>query len=201
MQIQILLFDGFNELDALGPWEVLQAAARSGADLRTELVRLDSATVTSANGLQLHVVRRLEPDEPPDLLLLPGGGWLVDAEEGTWAAMQRNRIAAVVAALHRGGATVAAVSTGVMFLAASGLLRARPATTHHQALEELRSFGAEIVRERVVDDGDLITSGGMTSGLDAAVWLVERYATPAIARTVEQLLEFERHGEVWRRSG
>jgi putative intracellular protease/amidase len=74
MHIRILVYDGFNELDALGPFEVLQAAAAAGADLRTELVRLEHASVTSAHGLQLHVPARLEPDEPPELLLLPGGG-------------------------------------------------------------------------------------------------------------------------------
>jgi hypothetical protein len=95
MRIQILLFDGFDELDALGPLEVLHAAADAGAELRPELVRLGSATVTSGFGLQLHVSTPVEADAPPALLLLPGAGWLVDAEPGGWAEMQRDRIATV----------------------------------------------------------------------------------------------------------
>lgn len=200
MQIQILVYDGFDELDALGPFEVLQVATAAGADLRTGLVRLGSATVTSAHGLQLHVPGHLDPDSPPELLLLPGGGWLSRAEQGSWAEVQRGRIAAAVATLHGAGTTMAAVCTGAMFLAACGLLRGRSAITHHAAIEELQGAGAEIVRARVVDDGDIITSGGVTSGLDLALWLVERYAGPALAHSVEQRLEHERRGTVWRRS-
>jgi transcriptional regulator GlxA family with amidase domain len=201
MRIQILLLDGFDELDALGALEVLHAAAGAGAELRAELVRLDSATVTSAFGLQLHVATRLEADEPPALLLLPGAAWLANAGRGTWAARQRDRVAALVAALHRNGATLAAVRTGAAVLGAAGLLRGRAATTDHQAIDELRAHGAEIVPERVVDEGDVVTCGGMASGLDLAFWLVERYASPAVAQAVERQLGYERRGTVWRRSG
>jgi transcriptional regulator GlxA family with amidase domain len=201
MRIQILLFDGFDELDALGPLEVLHAAAGAGAGLRPELVRLGSATVTSGFGLQLHVSTPVEADAPPALLLLPGAGWLVDAEPGGWAEMQRSRIAAVVAALHRNGATLAAVGTGATVLAAAGLLRGRAATTDLRALDEIQAHGAEIVNERVVDDGDILTCGGRTSGLDLALWLVERYASSAAAEAVARRLGHERQGGVWRRPG
>src|SRR5919108_177163 len=115
MRIDIILFDGFDELDAIGPFEVLRNAEGLGGDLLPALV-----------------------------------------------ARARDR-----------GTAVGSVCTGAMILAAAGLVQGRPATTHHSAIEDLRGAGATIVDgARVVDDGDLITAGGVTSGLDLALWLV-----------------------------
>jgi transcriptional regulator GlxA family with amidase domain len=86
-----------------------------------------------------------------------------------------------------------------MLLAAAGLTQGRHATTHHVAREALRATGAVLVDARVVDDGDLITTGGITSGLDLALWLVEREAGAALALELERHLEYERRGTVWRR--
>jgi transcriptional regulator GlxA family with amidase domain len=199
MRIQILLYDGFDELDALGPFEVLHAAVAAGAKLEVELARLDRATLTSARGLQLHVVGRLDPESPPALLVLPGGGWLSRATRGAWAEVERGRIAARALEFHRSGTILASVCTGAMFLASAGLLRDRPATTHRGARDDLEAAGARFVEARVVDDGDVITSGGITSGLDLALWIVERFAGPAVAHDVEHRIEYERRGTVWRR--
>jgi transcriptional regulator GlxA family with amidase domain len=87
-----------------------------------------------------------------------------------------------------------------MLVAAAGLLSNRPAITHHGAIEDLIAKGADIVKARVVDDGDIITAGGVTSGLDLALWLLERYFNPETAHKVEIMLEYERRGTVWRRS-
>jgi transcriptional regulator GlxA family with amidase domain len=200
MRIEILLYDGFDELDALGPYEVLRSASAAGAQVRAELVRLGrAATVTSARGLTLHVSRLLDPDHPPALLLVPGGGWIARAEHGAFAELQGSRITPVVARLHAAGTVLAAVCTGTMLLAAAGVLRGRAATTHHRAMEELAEAGVEVVPARVVDDGDVITSSGVTSGLDLALWLVERFVGPATAHRIERELEYERRGTVWRR--
>ena len=87
-----------------------------------------------------------------------------------------------------------------MLLAAAGLLEGRPATTHHTALADLRAAGADVVEARVVDDGDVVTAGGVTSGLDLVLWLVERHFGPALAVAAERELEYERRGTVWRRA-
>jgi transcriptional regulator GlxA family with amidase domain len=87
-----------------------------------------------------------------------------------------------------------------MILASTGILRGRPAITHASAIDDLRAAGAKVMQARVVDDGDVITSGGVTSGLDMSLWLVERYAGKQLANTVVQEMEHERNRDVWRRS-
>jgi transcriptional regulator GlxA family with amidase domain len=79
-----------------------------------------------------------------------------------------------------------------MLLAAAGLVQGRPATTHHAAIEDLRAAGAQIVDARFVDDGDLLTAGGVTSGLDLALHIVEKVAGASIAEQVAREIEYER---------
>jgi transcriptional regulator GlxA family with amidase domain len=79
-------------------------------------------------------------------------------------------------------------------------LRGRPAITHHGAIPDLQAAGAEVVRARVVDDCDVVTAGGVTSGLDLALWLIERFYGPKVVHAIETEMEYERRGTVWRRA-
>lgn len=200
MKAQIIIFNGFDELDAIAPFEVLRNAAAAGADIEVEFVTLDGAQeITAAHGLRVHCEMLLEIGERPDVLVVPGGNWNNRAPQGAWAEVQRGEIPAAIARLHQSGVTVASVCTGALLVAAAGLLAGRPATTNHRAVEELRATGAEIIQARVVDDNDIITAGGITSGLELALWLVERYADAQTAQAMERQLEYERRGTVWRR--
>lgn len=201
LKVQNIIFDGFDELDAIAPFEVLRSAMAIGADVQAELVTLDGSTeVVAAHGLRVRPDAKLEVDQELDILIVPGGGWGNRATQGAWAEAQRGEIPAAISRLHQNGTTIASVCTGAMLVAAAGLLKGRPAITHHVAIEELRAIGAEIVKARVVDDGDIVTAGGVTSGLDLTLWLLERYLSPQIAHEVEKELEYERRGTVWRRS-
>lgn len=199
MRIAVVVFDGFDELDAIGPLEVLRNAATMGdAGLQVDLVALDGAAeVTGSHGL---VVRTDGPLGAGrfDLLVIPGGGWNDRGAQGAWAEAERGDLPAAIAAAHRAGTVVATVCTGAMLASAAGLTRGRPAVTHHGAIEELRASGAEVVEARVVDDGDLVTAGGVTSGIDMALWLVERHFGAELADAVAAEIEHPRHGEVWR---
>ena len=200
MNIHIVLFDGFDELDAIAPFEVLKNAAAAGADVQVELVTLDDTKeITAAHGLQIHVEGRLENGPRPDILIIPGGGWNNRAPCGARTEVERGELPAAIARLHSEGTIIASVCTGAMIVASAGLTVNRPATTHHGAVEELRATGAKIISARVVDDGDLVSSGGVTSGLDLALWLVERYFGAALALQIERQLEYERRGTVWHR--
>ena len=198
MRIAVVVFEGFDELDAIGPLEVLRNAAKGGADLEVALVSLDGAAeVTGSHGLRVRPDGRLDPDRT-DLLVVPGGGWNDRAARGARAEVERGELPAAIAAAHRAGAQVATVCTGAMLATAAGLTQGRPAITHHGAVDDLRASGAQVVEARVVDDGDLVTAGGVTSGIDLALWLVERHFGAALAEAVAAEIAHPRHGEVWR---
>jgi transcriptional regulator GlxA family with amidase domain len=93
--------------------------------------------------------------------------------------------------------TVATVCGGSLALAMAGLIDGRNAATHHLGMDVLEATGVNTVHVRVVDDGDLVTAGGVTSGLDLALHLLERSYGPRVAIEVEQLFEYERRGTVW----
>ena len=191
---EIVLFDGFDELDAIGPYEVLANGAAKGGSIETRLVTLEPTDVVRAShGL------RVEPDDvlgQPDLLVVPGGGWS-NGDGGVRRAFEEGQLAEVIADTFDGGATVASVCTGAMLLAQAGLLEGRPAITHHSAVEDLAEY-ADVVDARVVDDGDVLTAGGVTSGIDLALWLLEREFDADVADAVSRLMEHERRGDVHR---
>ena len=192
MDVQIVLFDGFDELDGVGPYEVLSSAGVFGADVSVRTVTLDDVgRVEASHGL------RIEPDGrlgEPDLLVVPGGGWADDGP-GVRDEVEDGRLPEAVAERHRGGTTVASVCTGAMVLAEAGLLDGRPATTHPVAFDDLEAV-TDRIDARVVDDGDVLTAGGVTSGIDLALWLVEREFGETVADDVAENMVYERRGEV-----
>ena len=202
MRIEIVAFDGVDELDAIGRFEVLQNAAAAGADFSVRLVSWTGAReVVGAHGLRMTVEPVDGNSERPDLVVVPGGGWIARSAAGARGEVERGNIPRRLAELHLAGTHIASVCTGAMLVAAAGLLRGRRAATHHGAIEDLRAAGVEVIDARVVDDGDVVSCGGVTSGSDLALWLVERHASREIAARVEREMEYERRGEVWRRPG
>ena len=189
MKIEIVVFDGFDELDALAPYEVLRTAAAHGARIQAELVGVfGPATVTASHGARL-VVDRGMSDEA-EMVIVPGGGWFHGA--GVRDQAERGELPRLLVAAHERGAKVASVCTGAMLLAAAGLTHGRPATTHRDAFDDLAASGAQVVDARFVDDGDLLTAGGVTSGLDLALHIVETAAGAEIAEAVAREIEYER---------
>jgi transcriptional regulator GlxA family with amidase domain len=199
MNIQIVIFNGFDELDAIAPHEIWHMAKDLKPEIQVQLVTLDgSKEITASNGLRVQAEGQLAAKRP-DIVVVPGGGWMGRSPAGAWAEAQRGALPAKLAQLHRDGVVMASVCTGAMLLAAAGLLKNRSATTNRGALEELSAMGAQVVRARVVDDGDIITAGGITSGMDLTLWLVERFLGAQTAQVLEERLEYERRGTVWKR--
>ena len=207
MDIDVLLYDGFDELDGIGPYEVFDyaigyAGETSGGDAgRVRYVTLeDRETVTASHGTRVGVDGVLpdpEARDAPDLLVVPGGGWNArDEEASAWAEAQKGAIPAALADYHEAGVRIATVCTGSMLLAEVGITDGRRAVTHAGAIDDLRDAGADVVDARVVDDGDLLTAGGITSGLDLALHVVEREFGETIADRVATVTEYERRYEV-----
>lgn len=196
-RVDVLVFDGVDDLDVVAPFEVLDKARRLGADVSARLVTLaDRLAVTTQAGLRLEATGTWAPEEA-DVVLVPGGGYSSGGSVGVRAELTSGRVPAALRDAARPGLVFASVCTGALLLAAAGLVRGRPCTTHHRAVADLEAAGGRYVAARVVDDGDLVTAGGVTSGLDLGLRLVERYAGPETALTLERGMEYERRGTVW----
>lgn len=223
MHVQIILFDGFDPLDVIAPYEVLYAGGCvSGGAVSVELVSAEGPreVISGTRGLALRATAALDPGRA-GLILVPGAsgrigepGEVPDDETGTGQWQQDEYIpvllgrtlntalpALLKTAMANPQVTVSAVCGGSLVLAMAGLLEGRHATTHHMGLDLLDATGVHVVRARVVDDGDLITGADVTSGLDLALYLLEREIGPQIARAVEDLFAHERRGTVWRHQG
>lgn len=197
MDLCIVIFDGFEELDTIGPYQVFGIAADFQPDFTVSLRTLEAAeSVTAAHGLDVVPDGRLD-DIDPDIVVVPGGGWNDRRDAGAWAEAEGGAIPEALTRLHDRGSTVAGVCTGVMLLARAGLIDGRPAVTHADALDDLRDDGAEVVDARVVDDGDLLTAGGVTAGIDLALYLVEREFGADLARGIAEGIEYDRQGRVF----
>ena len=185
----ILLFPGVEELDAIGPWEVLAWWTRAHPEDGWAVTTLsrDGGPVRCAKGLTV-VAHHSYDDAPPlDVLVYPGG-WgtraqLTDDLQLDWVRRRRAEVP-----------LLASVCTGALVFAAAGLLAGRPATTHRATLDLLAELDPSIdVRreERFVDDGDVITSAGVSAGIDMALHLVARLAGVERAREVRRGIQYD----------
>ncbi|WP_267642272.1 DJ-1/PfpI family protein [Haloarchaeobius amylolyticus] len=190
MRVAILLYDGFDELDAIGPYEVFQTAGDLGGEMEASLRTVDPvSTVTASHGLTVAPDGEFD-DYDADLVLVPGGGWNSGADEpGARREFEAGKIPDLLESIHD-ETTVASVCTGAMLLAAAGLLNNRPATTHHSAKEDLAVF-ANVRDDRIVDEGDVLTAGGVTAGLDLAFYLVRTRCEAGIGEAVADEMEYQ----------
>jgi transcriptional regulator GlxA family with amidase domain len=189
VRIGIFVFDGCEELDWAGPWEVLSCWARlwpqDGAEVFT-LAREDGP-VTCAKGLRILPDHTWATAPPLDVLVYPGG-------RGTRPQLEDEAIKDWVRELAGGGVLMTSVCTGALVMAAAGLLDGRPATTHWSTLDLLASLGTEIdvhPEDRFVDDGDVITAAGVSAGIDMALYLVKRLHSEDRAKEVRRQIQYD----------
>ena len=190
MLVDVVLFDGVDELDVVGPVEVLRRAGALGADIRCRLCSLGVVDrVTGAFGLFFLPDAEFVPGEA-DLVVVPGGGWVARDHVGAWAEVKRGEWPKLLSEAARAGSVMAGVCTGALLLAHAGVIGSHRATTHHDAHADLAALGANVVHQRVVDEGQVVTSGGVTSGIDLALWLVCRYFGEDLTKLVAEGLEY-----------
>jgi transcriptional regulator GlxA family with amidase domain len=193
MHAQVVLFDGFDPLDAIGPYETLTAGG-----MRAELVTAEGPReVESGVGFSLRATAPLDPGRA-GIVLVPGAVAQSDDEIIALLAKAAPTLAGPMKqALDAEGVTVATVCGGSLVLAMAGLIGGRTATTNHLGLQALASFGVNAIAARIVEDGDLITAAGVTSGVDLGLRLIEREIGAQKAVEVEQVFAHERRGTVW----
>ena len=189
MRIGIFLFDGAEELDWAGPWEVLAAWARMWPDDGVEVFTLTRADgpITCAKGLRVLSDHTWQTAPPIDVLVVPGG-------QGTRPLARDEQTLDWVRRSYDGGALVTSVCTGALILAAAGLLRSRPAATHWNAFDELLELDPTVEPrrdDRFVDSGEIVTAAGVSAGIDMALHLVARLHSPQRARDVRRYIQYD----------
>lgn len=186
--IGILLFDGVEELDAIGPWEVLSWWTRSFPEdgYTASCFSKDGGSVTCNKGLVINAHHSRDDLPAMAVLLHPGGdtrALSADPEHLEWLREQRKEVALMTS-----------VCTGSLVYANAGLLRNRPATTYWGALGGLTENDPTIeVRAdaRWVDDGEVVTAAGVSAGIDMALHLVARLAGDDRARQVRRGIQYD----------
>ena len=185
--IAIALFEGAEELDWAGPWEVLAAWSRQWPDDGVEVFSVADTLepIECAKGMRVLADHTWETAPRPDVLVYPGG-------RGTRPQLSDERILERLRALGRNGTLMTSVCTGSLVYAAAGLVRGRPATTHWGSLETLRELGADVrPDDRFVDDGDVVTSAGVSAGIDMALHLVARLHSRERAAEVRRYIQYD----------
>jgi transcriptional regulator GlxA family with amidase domain len=187
--IGVFVFPGAEELDFVGPWEVLRAWERIRPDDGQHVLMLarEEGTLTCAMGMRVIPEHTWATAPPLDVLVYPGG-------QGTVAQLGDETIRSWVRSVAAAGTLMTSVCTGALVFADSGLLDGRPATTHWASLDHLAALGRDIeVRpdDRFVDDGNIVTSSGVSAGIDMALHLVARLVSPERAREVRRFIQYD----------
>jgi transcriptional regulator GlxA family with amidase domain len=189
MRIGIALFEGAEELDWAGPWEVLAAWAKGWPDDGVEIftVAREDGVVTCAKGLRVLPDHTWESAPPLDVLVYPGG-------IGTRRELGDEVVLDWLRGLRARDTLMTSVCTGSLVYAAAGLLEGRPATTWWGALDRLAELGNGIeVRpdDRFVDSGEVVTAAGVSAGIDMALHLVARLHSVERAQEVRRYIQYD----------
>lgn len=188
LRLGIFVFDDAEELDVVGPYEVLSAWAAL-SELRPEVLTFstDGAGVRLAKGLRIVPDRAADDVLPLHVLVYPGGG-------GTRAQVKDSAHLEWVRSLRADTALMTSVCTGALVLAAAGLLAGRPATTHWGSFDDLAEIDPSVLADteaRFVDDGNVITAAGVSAGIDMALHLVARLESRQMATQVRRAIQYD----------
>ncbi|NWB56113.1 DJ-1/PfpI family protein [Pseudomonas sp. F8002] len=179
LQIGFLLFPGIQQLDLTGPYDVLGSLP----DVTLHLVWKDLAPITSSTGLVFTPTMTYDDCPALDVLCVPGGA-------GVGALMEDPPTLDFLKLQAKAARYITSVCTGSLVLGAAGLLQGRQATTHWAYHDMLAPLGAIAVQARVVRDGNLITGGGITAGIDFALTLAAELYSEAAAQLVQLQIEY-----------
>ena len=179
LEIGSLLFEGIDQIDLTGPFEVFTRIP----DARVRLYGLTASPVRDAGGLVLTPDATLSEAPQLDVLHVPGG-------PGQEALMHNGAVLDWLRGQAAGAKLVFSVCTGALICGAAGLLRGRRATTYWTVLHLLPFFGATPVDARVVVDGNLVCAGGVTSGIDGALQVAAILRGPKVAETIQLAMQY-----------
>ena len=184
MEIDFLIFPHVEELDVTGPFEVF-GKVRDVANIHDTLKTLaPTETIECAHGLCIARTHELNPKNKGDVLVVPGGKGVREYTE------ERSQVIEYIQKTHTNYQFIVSVCTGTFLLAEAGILNHITCTTHTQFQEELKQKGYSVVSHRVVHHGKYITSTGVTSGIDASLYVVNLLHERTIAEQVLRRIEY-----------
>lgn len=177
--IGLLLFPEITQLDLTGPYEVFTKLP----DAAVHLIWKTREPVRAGGGMQILPTTTFAECPPLDLICVPGGG-------GMNPLLNDDETLEFVRRQAKGARYVTSVCTGSLVLGAAGLLKGKRAATHWTAREFLAKFGAIADSARVVIDGNVITGGGVTAGIDFALTVVAQLKGPEVAQAIQLMIEY-----------
>lgn len=188
LRIGILIFDGAEELDFVGPYEVLTMAKALKPDTSEVLLIAETlAPVECAKGMRVLPHATTANCGALDVIVVPGG-------QGTRRELDNKPLLEWIAAKAESARWVTSVCTGALLLTAAGPARGKRVTTHWAFIGTLRERGeaAQVLENyRYVQDGNIVTAAGVSAGIDMALWLVGQLHDIPFARTVQRRMEYE----------
>lgn len=179
-KIAMLLFDNYTALDVVGPYEVLSKIP----DSKIYMVAVKPGIYKDIKGLQLSAGYSLKDIENPDILVIPGGF-------GIDSVLNNRGILNWIRNAHKTSTWTVSVCSGAILLGAAGLLENRKATTHWNRKEQLAKYGVILQNERYVIDGKIITSAGVSAGLDMSLYLLSLVVNESFAKSVQLGMEYD----------
>jgi len=179
VKIGLLLFPNVQLLDFVGPYEIFTATR----DTETFLIGADIQPIAASCGLPIQPTATFDDCPQLDVICVPGGGGVnpLLRDEATLSFIRRQA---------DGARYVTSVCTGSLLLGAAGLLKDKKATSHWSAVDYLEKFGATYTPGRVVRDGNLITAGGITSGIDFGLVMIAELFGQEEAEAVQLMMEY-----------
>ena len=182
----MLLFDDVEELDFVGPWEVFAGLYSSTGEGRVVTIRERGGEVRCAKGLRVSADHSFADAPALDVLLVPGG-------QGTRREVSNPAVIEWVRKVGERCQWVTSVCTGTLLLHEAGFAKGKRVTTHWAFVEQLRARGDVTVLDgpRYVRDGNLVTSAGVSAGIDMSLWLVGQLYDPTHARNVQRMMQYD----------
>jgi transcriptional regulator GlxA family with amidase domain len=180
MKIAILLFDNFTALDVVGPYEVLSNIPNS----KIYFVADKPGLYKNSKGIQIMAEYSLNDINDPEIVVIPGGF-------GIDSILKNTEILNWIKTVHEKSQWTTSVCSGALLLVEAGILNGRKFTTHWIRVEQLRKYPVEFVNERYVKDGKIITSAGVSAGIDMALYLTSLVVNENFAKAVQLAIEYD----------